>query len=336
MDRIPTFDDILAARERIAGKAVRTPLLFSPFLSEWLKARVFIKPECLQRTGSFKFRGAWNALSVLTPEERARGVLAVSSGNHAQGIAEAARLFGAPATIVMPSDAPALKRRRTERSGARIVSYDRAKEDRDAVGARVAAEAGGCFVHPYNDPQVIAGQGTVGLEIAEDCATLGIEPDTIVVPCSGGGLTAGVALAVSERCPKSQIFAAEPVGFDDYGRSLKTGSLQHNTAFSGSVCDALLSPEPGAIGWAINRTRLAGGVVASDDEALHAVGLCFDELRLVVEPGGAVGLAALLAGRLKAAKTETMIVVLSGGNVADDVHAEALRAYRSSPGSRSL
>jgi threonine dehydratase len=334
MTAIPTFDDILAARDRIAGEAVRTPLLWSPLLSERLRAPVFLKPECLQRTGSFKFRGAWNAVQALGPAAKEKGVVAVSSGNHAQGVAEAARLVGAPATIVMPSDAPVPKRRRTERSGARVVLYDRATEDRDAVVARVVEETGGAFVHPYDDPFVIAGQGTVGLEIAEDCAARGVEPDIVLAQCSGGGLAAGVSLAVTERFPAVEVYAAEPEGFDDYARSLQAGTPQRNERQAGSICDALLAPQPGAIGWEVNKRRLAGAVVASDAEALVAVGLCFDELRLVVEPGGAVGLAALLAGRLDI-RGRTVVVVLSGGNIGDAVLAEALSAYRSA-GSRSL
>ena len=335
MTDTPTFDAILAARERIAGEAVRTPLLWSPFLSERLQARVFLKPECLQRTGSFKFRGAWNTVQTLAPVARERGVVAESSGNHAQGVAEAARLVGVAATIVMPSDAPETKRRRTERSGARIVAFDRESEDRNAVFARVLAETGGAPVHPYNDPLVIAGQGTVGLEIADDCAALGVTPDILVVPCSGGGLTAGVTLALGERFPSAAIYTAEPEGFDDYARSLKSGSRQRNEKRSGSISDALLVPEPGAIGWEINRRRLAGGLVVSDAEALFAVGLCHDELRLVVEPGGAVALAALLAGRLEVAG-RTLVVVLSGGNVADETLADARAAYRSGAGLRSV
>lgn len=334
MSTSPTFADILAARDRIAGEAVRTPLLRSPFLSERLGARVFLKPECLQRTGSFKFRGAWNAVQALGPEAREKGVVAVSSGNHAQGVAEAARLVGARATIVMPADAPGPKRRRTERNGARIVAYDRATEDRDAVVARVREETGGAFIHPFNDPFVIAGQGTVGLEIAEDCAAAGAEPDVVVVPCSGGGLTAGVALAVTERFPAAKIYTSEPEGFDDYARSLKSGARERNPRQSGSICDALLVEQPGEISWAMNRPRLAGGLVASDAEALVAVGLCFDEARLVVEPGGAVGLAALLAGRLDV-QGRMVVVVLSGGNIDDALLAEGLAAYRSA-GSRSL
>jgi threonine dehydratase len=328
----PTFDDILAAQKRLAGHAVRTPLLWSPVLSERLGARVYLKPECLQRTGSFKFRGAWNAVRGLGAEPK--GLVAVSSGNHAQGVAEAARLTGIPSVIVMPSDAPRPKIRRTERSGARIVLYDRAREDRDAVVARVADEEKGfAFVHPFNDALVIAGQGTVGLEIAEDCTTLGIAPDAVLVPCSGGGLCAGVALAVTERFPNAQVHAAEPRDFDDMRRSLAAGAPQRNPKLSGSICDALLAPEPGAIGWEINRRRLAGGVAAGDAEALHAVGFAFDELRLVVEPGGAVGLAALLSAQVEAAG-RTIVVVLSGGNIGDEMLAEGVAAYRRAEASR--
>ncbi len=329
MSSIPQFSDVLAARTRISGEAIRTPLLFSPVLSERLAARVYLKPECLQRTGSFKFRGAYNALWALDPELRRNGVVAVSSGNHAQGVAEAARLFDVPATIVMPADAPAPKRQRTERSGARVVAYDRATEDRDAVVARVLKEVGGTFVHPYDNPLVIAGQGTVGLEIADDASALGIAPDVALAPCSGGGLVAGIALALTEKFPKVAVYAAEPEGFDDYARSLASGKLERNAKLAGSISDALLAPSPGAIGFEINRKRLAGAVAASDAEALLAIGLAFDELRLVVEPGGAVGLAALLAGRLNIAG-KTVVIVLSGGNVGDDILAAGIRAYRAS------
>ncbi len=335
MPSTPAFADILAARERIAGQAVRTPLLHSPVLSERTGGRVFLKPECLQRTGSFKFRGAWNAVQALGPAA-ADGVIAVSSGNHAQGVAEAARLAGIRSVIVMPEDAPALKRQRTERSGARVVTYDRATEDRDAAVAKVAGEERGlAFVHPFNDPLVIAGQGTAGLEIAEDAAAMALAPDVVLVPCSGGGLAAGVALAITERFPRAKVYSAEPSEFDDMRRSLQHGARQRNARTAGSICDALLSPEPGPIGWEINKERLAGGVAASDPEALHAVGFAFDELRLVVEPGGAVGLAALLSGRVDAAG-RAIVVLLSGGNIGDEMLAEGVRAYRSGAASRSL
>ena len=327
MPTTPSFSDILAARTRIANEAVRTPLLFSPFLSERFSARIHLKPECLQRTGSFKFRGAYNAIAALDPADRAKGVIAVSSGNHAQGVAEAARIFGVPATIVMPADAPLPKRKRTERSGARVVAYDRATENRDAVVARVVEEIGGAFIHPFNDPNVIAGQGTTGLEIAEDCAAHGGAPEVVVVPCSGGGLTAGIALAVTERFPAVRVYTAEPAGFDDYARSLQSGKRERNARSYGSISDALLVPDPGPIGFEINKERLAGGLVATDPETLVAIGCAYDEQRLVVEPGGAVGLAALLAGRLDVAG-KTVVIVLSGGNVGDDILTEGIRAYR--------
>jgi threonine dehydratase len=228
----------------------------------------------------------------------------------------------------MPKDAPAPKRVRTERSGARVILYDRDCEDREAIAAKLAEAEGLAFVHPFEDPNVIAGQGTVGLEITDDCTLLHIVPEIVLVPCSGGGLSAGVSLAITEIFQMAAVYVAEPVGFDDYGRSLASGALQRNAALSGSVCDALLSPAPGRVSWQINSRRLAGGVVASDSEALFAVGFAFDELRLVVEPGGAVALAALLAGRLQVAN-RTVVVVLSGGNVADATLAEALRVYRS-------
>jgi threonine dehydratase len=326
MNDIPTYADVVAAAGRIAGPAVRTPLIHSPTLSERLGARIFLKAETLQRTGSFKFRGAYNTVKALG-SEAAGGIVACSSGNHAQGVAEAARLAGLPATIVMPSDAPAVKRARTEAFGARVVLYDRASQDRDAVAAEVLAEAGGAMIHPYNDPRVIAGQGTAGLEIAEDLEAAGVTPDVVLTPCSGGGLTAGLALALAERFPGVAIHAVEPEGFDDYARSLAAGRPVRNERLAGSICDALLSPEPGPIGFAINRQRLAGAVSVSDREALHAVGFAYEALRLIVEPGGAVALAALLEGRVEVAG-RTAVVVLSGGNVGDEVLAEAIALYR--------
>jgi threonine dehydratase len=285
----------------------------------------------LQRTGSFKFRGAYNKLAAIGPAARANGVVAVSSGNHAQGVAEAARLFGVPSTIVMPADAPVPKRKRTERSGARVVAYDRATEDRDEVVKRVVSEVKAAFVHPFNDPLVIAGQGTAGAEIVEDCEAQGIGPQVVVIPCSGGGLAAGVTLAITEKFPAARIFTAEPEGFDDYARSLRSGKPERNARTYGSISDALLVSDPGPIGFAINKERLAGGLVVSDAETLVAVGLAFDELRLVVEPGGAVGLAALLAGRVEVAG-KTVVIVLSGGNIGDEMLADGIRAYRSSSG----
>ena len=330
MIEAPTYAAVLAAADRIRGMAVRTPLLHSPVLSERCGGRVFIKPECLQRTGSFKFRGAWNAVSNLGDRARA-GIVACSSGNHAQGVAEAARLAGAPATIVMPNDAPSIKRERTEASGAKIVGYDRATEDRDAIAQAVLAEMGGSFIHPYDDPDVIAGQGTIGLEIADDLDAAGLAAHVVLVPCSGGGLTAGVTLAMTERFPGVAVWAVEPAGFDDYRRSLASGRREKNPRQSGSISDALMSPSPGAIGFEINRTRLAGALAVEDASALAAVGCAFESLRLVAEPGGAIALAALLDGAVGVAG-RTVVVVLSGGNTSPPLIAEAVAAYRGRSG----
>ena len=320
----PTFADVVEAAERVAGAAIRTPLLHSPVLSAELGAQIFIKPECLQRTGSFKFRGACNAISALQPRS---GVVACSSGNHAQGIAEAARLAGIKATIVMPEDAPKLKRQRTAASGARIVGYDRLGEDREAIAEAIVADEGGILIHPYDNAYVIAGQGTIGLEIAADLEAAGLGAPILLVPCGGGGLSAGVTLAVTERFSDAAVHIVEPEEFDDYGRSLEEGEPVANTRLGGSVCDALLSPQPGRLGWEINCSRLAGALSVSDEEALAAAGYAFDVLRLVVEPGGAVALAALMTGRLNV-RGRTVVVVLSGGNVSDEVLAEGIRLHR--------
>jgi len=319
----PTLADLKAAAARIAGVAVRTPLVSSPFLDERLGGRVFLKCETLQRTGSFKFRGAYNALSSLPEAERAKGVIAVSSGNHAQGVAEAARLLGIAATIVMPADAPAVKLARTRRSGAHVVTHDRATEDREAVARAIIERSGEILIHPFNDPAVIAGQGTVGLEIVADLGSAGVVADAVLVPCSGGGLAAGVALAVRSTCPASEIVLVEPQGFDDYGRSLREGIVAVNARRADSVCDALLAASPGAIGLGINRAAGAVGHTVSDGEALAAVAFAFHELKLVVEPGGAVGLAALLSGCIDC-RGRTVVVVLSGGNIDAPVLARAL------------
>jgi threonine dehydratase len=320
----PTIDDVRRAAGRIAGEAVRTPLLASAVLDAAVGARVLLKCENLQRTGSFKFRGAYNAISPLGGEGRAGGVVAVSSGNHAQGVAAAAGLMGTPATIVMPADAPGVKLRRTEALGARIILYDRASEDREAIAARTIADHGGALIHPYNDPNVIAGQGTVGFEIAEDCAAWGVAPDAVVIPCGGGGLSAGVGLALHDAFPAIDLVLVEPAGFDDYALSLQAGHPVTNPATAGSICDALLSPSPGAIGFALNRVNGARAISVTDDEALAAVAFAFRELKLVVEPGGAVGLAALLSGNLRAYSGRTVVVVLSGGNIDPAIFEKAL------------
>lgn len=320
---LPTFDDILAARARLAGLAVQTPLLQSAFLNELVGGTVLIKPEVLQRTGSFKFRGAYNRLSLIPEADRHKGVVACSSGNHAQGVAEAARLLGMPATIVMPHDAPRLKRARTERSGARVVGYHRGKEDRDVIAAAIAAETGATFIHPYNDPGVIAGQGTAGAEIADQAAAQGLSPQAMLTCAGGGGMTAGIALALETMAPDCEILPVEPEGFDDHAKSLVAGHRVANVEQTGSVCDALMAESPGEIGFAITSRRAGKGLVVSDAEALAAVAFAFNELKLVVEPGGAVALAAVLFGKLPLVGRTTAII-LSGGNIEPDVMMKAL------------
>ncbi|HEV7370984.1 threonine/serine dehydratase [Arenibaculum sp.] len=321
---LPVFTDVLDAAARLRGKAVQTPLLESPLLNDRLGGRLLVKPEMLQRTGSFKFRGAFNRVSLIPEEERRRGVVAFSSGNHAQGVAAAARLLGVPATIVMPSDAPPVKTANTRAWGARVVQYDRWTEDREAIAASLAASSGATLVRPYDDRYVIAGQGTIGIEIADQAAVLGIEADDVLVPAGGGGLVAGVSLALAERLPGLRVHSAEPEGFDDHRRSLEAGARVGNDPAATSFCDALLAPTPGRITFAVNRALLAGGVAVGDDEVCTAMAAAFEYFKLVVEPGGAVALAAVLAGRIPV-EGRTVVVVCSGGNVEPALHCEALR-----------
>jgi threonine dehydratase len=311
---LPTAADVDAAAKKLAGVAIRTPLVNSPVLDEKLGARVFLKCETLQRTGSFKFRGAYNKISSIPPEKRTGGVVAYSSGNHAQGVAHAAQLCRMPAVIVMPSDAPKAKRERTAALGAEVVLYDRDTEDRAAIARDIAQKRGAILVPPFDDPFVIAGQGTAGREICEDLETLGLKPDVAVVGASGGGLIAGVALAMKARAPGVKFYSAEPEGFDDTMRSFKSGRREVNARMSGTICDALMSNTPGKITFAINRKLIGEGITATDADVARAVSFAFRELKLVVEPGGAIGLAALLAGRPEV-KGKVVVAVLSGGNV---------------------
>jgi len=322
---LPTAADVDQAAARIAGVALRTPLVTSPVLDALTGARVFLKAETLQRTGSFKFRGAYNKISSIPAERKAGGVVAFSSGNHAQGVAAAARLVGVPAVIVMPSDAPVSKRERTAALGAEIVLYDREREDRAAIAREIAARRNATLVPPYDDPLIIAGQGTVGREIAEDLAAVGIAPDVVVIGASGGGLAAGIALALKARMPSAKFYTAEPEGFDDHARSFRSGRRERNARLAGSICDALMSNTPGEITFAINRRLIGEGVTASDEETARAVAFAFRELKLVVEPGGAIGLAALMAGRPDA-RGKTVVVVLSGGNVDADLFQRLIAA----------
>ncbi|WP_417685972.1 threonine ammonia-lyase [Roseibium sp.] len=306
--------DISDAQARLDGYAVKTPLLRFPVLDEAVGGTMLVKPECLQRTGSFKFRGAFNRLSMIPVAQRKHGVVACSSGNHAQGVAEAARLLGMKATIVMPADAPTIKLQRTRDFGAEVITYDRVSEDREAIAAAICDKSGATFVHPFDDPGVIAGQGTVGAEIAAQSAALGLVPDTVLVCTGGGGLSSGVAVALEHDLPDCGFRTVEPSGFDDYARSLKAEERVGNPSTAGSVCDALLTERPGAIGFEILKRRAGDGLVVTDDEALAAVAFAHLELKLVVEPGGAVALAAILSGKFDA-KGKVVCVVLTGGNI---------------------
>ncbi|MEX0590672.1 MAG: threonine/serine dehydratase [Xanthobacteraceae bacterium] len=311
--RIPTAADVNDAARLLQGVAVRTPLVRVPVLERG-SGRVFLKIETLQRTGSFKFRGAYNTIARIPEGRRAGGVVAFSSGNHAQGVAAAAKLIGLPAVIVMPRDAPAAKRERTATLGAEVVLYDRERESREEIGARIARERGATLVPPYDHPLVIAGQGTVGREICEDLAAQKLALDLLLAPASGGGLAAGIALAVKEKHPAARIVAVEPDGFDDHARSFRAGKRESNARLSGSICDALLAPMPGEITFEITRKLVGEAVSVTDDEARAAMAFAFRELKLVLEPGGAVALAALLVKRLDATDGN-VVLVISGGNV---------------------
>lgn len=323
MTELPTFADVEDAASRLAGLAVETPLLRADALDAAAGGPVFVKAECLQRTGSFKFRGAYNRLSRLTAAEREAGVVAFSSGNHAQGVAAAARLVGCPAVIVMPSDAPAAKVEGTLAYGAAVVTYDRFTESREAIAARIGAERGAVVVPSFDDLHVIAGQGTVGLEAARQLRALGVQADVLTCPVSGGGLIAGIGLAFEALSPATQLYAVEPEGFEDHRVSLEAGAPVTAAPTRSSLCDALLAPRPGDMTFAINRRRLAGALAVSDEEALAAMAFAFRHLKIVLEPGGAVGLAAILAGRLRL-DGRSAVVVASGGNVDAAVYERAI------------
>jgi len=318
------IDMIRAAATRLEGHARVTPLLNSPFVDEIAGRRVWVKPECLQKTGSFKFRGGWAALSALDPDVRARGVIAYSSGNHAQGVAHAATLHGVPSVIVMPGDAPALKIANTKALGAEVVLYDRARESREDLGAQIATERGMTLIKPYDMAEVIAGQGTTGLEIAAQAAAQGVERADVLVCCGGGGLTAGIALACEADAPGLRARPVEPQGFDDVARSLRAGTIARNPRTSGNICDAILTPQPGDATFAIMLRLCGPGLVVSEDEALQAMAQAFLRLKLVAEPGGAVALAAALC-RQDQIEGDDVIVVISGGNVDPDIFAQSLR-----------
>ncbi len=319
MNRLPSYEGVLDAAHQIEGVAVRTPLLESPALNAVVGGRVLMKAETLQRAGAFKFRGAYNRISRLNAEERRRGVVAFSSGNHAQGVAAAAALAGTPAIIVMPSDSPRVKVEGVIGFGGEVRTYDRWTESREAIGAAIAAERGAVLVPPFDDPFVIEGQGTTALEMLDQADA---PFDQLLCGASGGGLLAGINLVLAERSPDTQVFVVEPEAFDDTARSLAAGERVGHPQGPPSICDALMAPMPGELTWPINR-RLAGALTVSDAEAAEAMRFAFRHLKLVIEPGGAVSLAALLSGKAKARDRVTGIV-LSGGNVDPALYAEII------------
>ena len=312
--------DIHAAAERLAGVIVRTPLLQNAELDRVAGGTVVIKPECFQSIGSFKIRGAYNLLSQLTPAQAEKGVVAWSSGNHAQGVALAGKLLGIHAAIVMPEDAPAAKLESTRRLGGEIITYDRYTEDREAIARSLAAERGAEIVPSYEDARIIAGQGTAGLEIAQQAAELGLSVDNLLVCCGGGGLTAGCAIAMHATFPDADIYTVEPEDFDDTARSLNSGKRMANPPDARSICDALLTDMPGQLTYDIMREHIKAGLTVSDAEVREAMRFAFRNLKIVVEPGGAVGLAAILAGKVATAG-KTTAIIFSGGNVDAELFA---------------
>jgi threonine dehydratase len=321
--RLPVFEDVRAAAARLKDQAVLTPLLNNPALDERVGGRIFLKAECLQRTGTFKFRGAFNALSKLNESEAKAGVVAFSSGNHAQGVAEAARILGIRAIIVMPQDAPEVKKTGVLARGAEIRLYDRETESRVEIAEALCAQSGAALIPSFDHPDVIAGQGTCGLEIFETLKAQGETADQLVCCVGGGGLIAGINLAAEALSPQTRVFGAEPEGFDDYARSLASGEKVVNARKGGSLCDALLTETPGELTFPINQPRMAGVGVISDLEALQAVRYGFETLKLVLEPGGAAALAAVLSGKIDV-KDKTTVIVLTGGNVDSAVFQQAL------------
>ncbi|WP_377511910.1 threonine/serine dehydratase [Octadecabacter sp. R77987] len=320
------IDMIRAAADRLKGHARHTPLLSAPALDAIAGRRVLVKAECLQHTGSFKFRGGRAAMSALDSDQLSAGVIAFSSGNHAQGVALAARDFGAPCVIVMPSDAPTVKIANTRALGAEVVLYDRARDDRDAIGADLADDRGLTLIKPFDDPQVIAGQGTAGLEIAADAGALGVAQAEVLVCCGGGGLTSGIALALEADAPDMIVRPVEPEGFDDVARSLATGAIQTNNRRDGSLCDAIITPRPGDLTFPIMQRLCGAGLVVSEQDAQRAMVAAFNHLRIVLEPGGAVALAAALY-HPDTTQTDTVIAVATGGNVDPALFAQTLRDF---------
>ncbi len=311
---LPVFDDVLAAAKRLAGMSIKTPIIESPWLNEIAGGRVFIKLECLQRTGSFKFRGAWNFISRLNKKDNPGGVVAFSSGNHAQGVAAAAAIQKLPVLIVMPADSPVIKIENTKALGAEVLTYDRASQDRNEITRHQLKARSAVLVPPFDHKYIMAGQGTAALELVDWAQKNNINFDQVLIPTGGGGLVGGSALVFNEKMPDTAIFPVEPELFDDYRRSLIAGEVVSNDVTTGSICDALMTPSSGQVTFAVNRSRLSNGLTVSDNDVRGAMRFAFERLKLVVEPGGGVALAAVLSGKIDCADKNSALV-LSGGNV---------------------
>ena len=322
---LPTVADVVDAQVRLRGWLIETPVLESEAINRRVSARVLFKAECLQHTGSFKIRGALNRLLQLSVDERRAGVVAFSSGNHAQAVALAARWLEVSATIVMPADAPSVKLERTRALGAEVVLYDREREDREEIAAHIAEQRGAALVPPFDHAHIIAGQGTVGLELGRATRGRKLRIDALYVPVSGGGLIAGCALGIKSEWPGCAVYAVEPRGFEDLNASLAAGERRTNPPGGTTLCDGLRAPTPGAITFAINRRELAGALAVDDEQIRGAMALAAQQLKVVVEPSGAAALAAVLAAPPQTA--ECIAVVLSGGNVGTDLFTDVLRTH---------
>lgn len=317
-------DDVRAAARRLKGFATKTPLLRSVELDRVTGGEIYVKAECLQLSGSFKFRGAYNRISQLSEDQLKTGVVAFSSGNHGQGVALAAKMRGIPATIVMPEDAPKIKMDKTRSHGAEIVTFNRFTESREEIGAALAKEKGAVLVPSFDDVDIIAGQGTSALEAATDLLDMGVDPDAYIINVGGGGLTAGSSVILADMLPNTKIYTAEPEYYDDHARSFKAGKqVRIDDGVPESICDALLAPQPGDITFQINKELVTGGLVVSETEVKDAMVFAFDNLKIVIEPGGAVSLAAVLTGKFEC-KGKKVVVVVSGGNVDKDFFREVL------------
>ena len=310
----PSYEDVLAASKRLYNIAVKTPLIENNYLNELVGGRVFLKAETLQHTGSFKFRGAYNFLAQLNESHKKNGVVAYSSGNHAQGVAAAAKLLKIKSTIIMPSDAPSIKLNQTRILGAEVITFEREKENREEIASNFSKKTGSTIIPPYDHPWTISGQGTVGAEIIDKLDRIGLYANRILICCGGGGLTAGIATVVSEKSPASEIIVVDPVGYDDTTRSLKERKILKNKIKTKSICDALLAQSPGNLTFSINKELVSGGIAVTDEDVIKAMSFSWKYLKLVVEPSGAVALAAILKHKKHFSKL-TSVVILSGANV---------------------